>query len=177
MSGRTDEQNRSLLFGGTTFAFQADRKSFYIFRFLNRLEANLRNTVLIYPHNTCANWVLVLGIDGPQLIILPRLRRGKIADANHTTLTARLPCHSRFRIGWSWRRWRESVKRRLHQRVGRAYIGKLAPQPYAIESKQAAKQRQRRRYGPRYPAKRSAPRRHWNDPCSFHRCLTHDALL
>src|SRR5439155_93703 len=95
MSGRTDEQNRSLFFGDTTFAFQADRKGLYMFRLLNRLEANLRNTILIYPHNTCANWIFVLGIDRPQLIIFPRLRRRKIADANHAALTARSPAASR----------------------------------------------------------------------------------
>src|SRR4030095_13031378 len=117
MSGRTDEQNGSLLFGDTTFAFQTDRKAFYMFRLLNRLEANLCNTVLIYPHNTCANWILVLGIDCPQLIILPRLRRRKIADANDAALTTGLPCHSRFRFRWSRSRWRERVKRRLHQRI------------------------------------------------------------
>ena len=39
-------------FGDATFAFQADRKSFYMFRLLNRLEANLRNTIFIYPNNT-----------------------------------------------------------------------------------------------------------------------------
>src|SRR5206468_5595207 len=111
MSGRTDEQNRSLFFGDTTFAFQADRKSLYMFRLLNRLEVNLRNTILIYPHNTCANWILVLGIDRPQLIILARLRRGEIADANHAALTARLPNDRCLRIGRTRRRWRESVKR------------------------------------------------------------------
>jgi hypothetical protein len=51
MSGRTDEQNRSFLFRDTTFAFQADRKSLYMLRFLHRLEANLRNTILIYANN------------------------------------------------------------------------------------------------------------------------------
>src|SRR5512132_4647219 len=100
MSGRTDEQNGPLFFGDTTFAFQADRKGLYMFRLLNRLEANLRNTILIYPNNTCANWILVLGVDRPQLIILARLRRRKVADANHATLTPRLPCHRRFRIRW-----------------------------------------------------------------------------
>src|SRR6266513_2498135 len=125
MSGRTDEQNGSLLFGDTTYAFQADRKGLYMFRLLNRLEANLRNTVLIYPHNTCANWILVLGIDRPQLIIFPRLRRRKIADANHAALTAGLPSDRRLRIGRSRGRWRESVKRRLNQRIGRANIGEL----------------------------------------------------
>ena len=45
-----------------------------MFRLLNGLEANLRDTILIYPNNTCANWILVLGIDRPQLIILTRLR-------------------------------------------------------------------------------------------------------
>src|SRR5262249_5405895 len=105
MSGRTDEQNGSLLFGDATFAFQADRKSFHMLCLLNRLEANLRNTVLIYPHNTCANWILVLGIDRPQLIIRPRLRRRKIADANHAALTSGLPRDRRFRIRWSRRRW------------------------------------------------------------------------
>src|SRR5438034_2671933 len=177
MSGSTDEQNRSLFFGDTTFAFQADRKGLYMLRLLNRLEANLRNTILIYPHNTCANWILVLGIDRPQLIIFPRLRRREIANANHAALTARLPSDRRLRIFWSRRRWRESEKCRLHQRIGCAYICKLALQPYAIESKEAAKHRQRRGDCPRYPAKRCAPRRHWNDPCSFHCYLTHDALL
>src|SRR5206468_11514556 len=133
MSGRTDEQNRSLFFGDTTFAFQADRKSLYMFCLLNRLEANLRNTILIYPHNTCANWILVLGIDRPQLIIFPRLRRREIANANHAALTARLPSDRRFRICWSRRSWCEGDKRRLHQRVGRTYIGKLAPHPYVID--------------------------------------------
>src|SRR4029453_17157696 len=151
MSGRTDEQNRSLFFGDTTFAFQTDRKGLYMLRLLNRLEANLRNTILIYPHNTCANWILVLGIDRPQLIIFPRLRRRKIADANHAALTSGLPRDRRFRIRRSRRRWCKSVKRRLHQWIGCAYIGKLALQPYAIESKQTAKHGQRRRYGPRYP--------------------------
>src|SRR5512132_3522541 len=174
MSGRTDEQNRSLFFGDTTFAFQADRKGLYMFRLLNRLEANLRNTILIYPHNTCANWILVLGIDRPQLIIFPRLRRRKIADANHPALTSGLPRDRRFRIRWSRRGWRESVERRLHQRIGCAYIGKLALQSYAIESKQAAKHGQRRGDCPRHPAKRSASRRHWNNPFSFQRYLTHD---
>jgi hypothetical protein len=88
-----------------------------------------------------------------------------------------LPCHSRFRIGWSRRRWRESEKCRLHQRIDGAYIGKLALQPYAIESEQAAKHRQRGRHGPWYPTKRSTLRRHWNDSFGFHRYLTHDALL
>ena len=103
-----------------------------MFRFLDRFEANLRDTVLIYSNDAGADRILVLGIDGPQLIILARLRRGKVADANDAALTIGLPCHSCFRIGWSRRRWRESEKRRLHQRVGRAYIGKLALQPYAI---------------------------------------------
>src|SRR4029450_11908233 len=101
MSGSTDEQNRSLFFGDTTFAFQADRKGLYMVRLLNRLEAKLRNTILIYPHNACANWILMLGIDRPQLIIFPRLRRRKIADANHAALTPRLPCHHRFGICWT----------------------------------------------------------------------------
>src|SRR4030095_15043735 len=35
MSGRTDEQNGSLLFGDTTFTFQADRNRLYKFRVLN----------------------------------------------------------------------------------------------------------------------------------------------
>src|SRR5204862_4106339 len=126
MTSRTEYQNVSILFVDTTFSFQADRKGLYLFRLLNRLEANLRNTILIYPHNTCANWILVLGIDRPQLIIFPRLRRRKIADANHAALTARLPSDRRLRIRWSRRRWRESVKRRLHQRIGCAYICKLA---------------------------------------------------
>src|SRR4029450_2701387 len=106
MSGRTDKQDRSLLFWDATFAFQADRKSFHVLRLLHRLETNLRNTVLIYPHNTCADWILVLGIDRPQLIVLPRLRRRKIADANHAALTSGLPRDRRFRIRWSRRRWR-----------------------------------------------------------------------
>src|SRR5258707_7592455 len=166
MSGCTDEQNRSLFFGDTTFAFQADRKGLYMLRLLNRLEANLRNTILIYPHNTCADWVLVLGIDRPQLIIFARLRRRKVADANHAALTAGLPGDRRFRIRRSRRRRRESVKRRLHQRIGCPYIRNLALQPYAIESKQATKHGQRRGDCPRHPAKRSASRRHWNDPLS-----------
>src|SRR5215472_12811682 len=126
MSGGTDEQNGSLLFGDTTFTFQADCKSFYMFRFLNRLEANLRNTVLIYSHNTCANWILVLGIDCPQLIILPWLRRRKVADANHPALTSGLPRDRRFCVCWCRRRWCKRVKRCLHQRIGCLYIGKLA---------------------------------------------------
>src|SRR4029077_16896866 len=162
MSGTSNEQNGSLLFGDTTFAFQADGKGLYMFRLLNRLEANLRDTILIYSNDARANRILVLGIDRPQLIILARLRRRKVADANHAALTTGLPCHSRLRIRRSRRRWRESQTRRLHQRVGRAYIGKLALQPYAIESKEAAKHRHRCRYGPRYPAKRSALRRHWH---------------
>src|SRR4030095_9773620 len=177
MSGRTDEQNRSLFFGDTTFAFQTDLKGLYMLRLLNRLETNLRNTILIYPNNTCANWILVLGIDRPQLIILPRLRRRKIADANHPALMSGLPSHGRFRIHWSRRRRGQCVKRRLHQRIGCAYIGKLALQSYAIESKQTAKHRQRRGDCPRHPAKRSASRRRWNDPLSLHLYLTHDALL
>src|SRR4030095_6834494 len=125
MSGRTDEQNRSLFFGDTTFAFQTDLKGLYMLRLLNRLEANLRNTILIYPHNTCANWILVLGIDRPQLIILPWLRCGEIADTNHAALTPRLPRDRRFCIRWSRRRRREGVKRRLHQGIDGAYISKL----------------------------------------------------
>src|SRR5512132_547732 len=105
MSGSTDEQNRPLFFGDTTFTFQADRKGLYMLRLFNRLEANLRNTILIYPHNTCANWILVLGVDRPQLIILARLRRRKIADANHAALTSGLPRDRRFCIRWSRRRW------------------------------------------------------------------------
>jgi hypothetical protein len=46
MSGGTDEQDGSFLFGDTTFAFQADRKGFYMFRLLNRLEANLRYAIV-----------------------------------------------------------------------------------------------------------------------------------
>src|SRR5204862_5519889 len=125
-------------------------------------------------HNTCANWIFVLGIDRPELIIFARLRRRKIADANHASLAAGLPCDRRFRIRWSRRGWRESVKRRLHQRIGCAYIGKLALQSYAIESKQAAKHRQRRGDCPWHPAQRSAARRHCNDLLSFQRYLTHD---
>src|SRR5262249_12878732 len=146
-----------------------------MFRLLNRLEANLRNTILIYPNNTRANWILVLGIDYPQLIILAWLRRRKVANTNNATLTPRLPYDGRFRIRRSRRRWRERVKRRLHQRVDRADIGELALKPYVIQTKQAAKHRQPRCYGPWYPAKGSASRRHWNDLSS--RYLTHDALL
>ena len=127
-----DEQNWSLFFGDATFAFQADRKGLYMLRLLNRLEANLRNTILIYPYNTCANWILVLGINRPQLIILARLRRREVADTNHATLTAGLPRDRGFRIRWSRRGWRESEKRRLHQRIDCAYLRKLALQPYAI---------------------------------------------
>src|SRR4030095_10768689 len=123
-------------------------------RFLNWLEPNLRNTVVIYPHNTCANWILVLGIDCPQLIILARFRRGKIADANHAALAPGVPRDRRFCIRWSRRRRRQRVKRRLHQRVDRTCFSKLALQPYAIESKEAAEHSQRRRYGPWYPANR-----------------------
>src|SRR4029078_6607302 len=148
-----------------------------MFRFLDRLEANLCNAILIYPNNTCADWILVLGIDRPQLIILARLRRRKIADANHAALTSRLPCDRRFRIRWSRCRWRQRVKRRLHQRIDCAYLRKVALQSHAIESKHAAKHCQRRRYGPWYPAKRSALSRHWHDPFGFQRYLTHDALL
>src|SRR4029450_10058823 len=147
-----------------------------MFRFFNRLEANLRNAVLIYPHNTCANWVLVLGIYRPQLIIFPRLWRGEVADTNHAALTSWLPRDRRFCIRGSRRRRRQGVKRCLHQRIGCTYIGKLALQPYAIDSEQAAKHRQRGRYGPWYPTKRNASRRHWNDPFGFRRYLTHDAL-
>src|SRR6476646_2457749 len=136
MSDRTDEQNGSLLFGDATFALQADCKSFHMFRLFNWLEANLRNAVLIYPHNTCANWILVLGIDCPQLIILPRLRCGKIADANHAALASRLPRDRRFCVCWCRRRWRKRVKRCLHQRIGCTCFGKLALQPYMIDSEQ-----------------------------------------
>ena len=148
-----------------------------MFRLLDRFEANLRDTILIYSNDACANWILVLGIDRPQLIILPRLRRRKIADANYAGLTSGLPCHGRLSIRWSRRRRRQGVKGRLHQRIGCAYIGKLALQSYAIDSKEAAKHRQRGRYGPWYPTKRSTLRRHWNDSFGFHRYLTHDALL
>src|SRR4029450_3967482 len=125
MSDRTDEQDGSLLFGDATFALQADRKGLYLFRLLNGLETNLRNTVLIYPHNTCANWILALGNDRPHLIILPWLRCGEIADTNHAALTPRLPRDRRFCIRWSRRRRREGVKRRLHQGIDGAYISKL----------------------------------------------------
>src|SRR4029453_2618835 len=107
ISGSTNEQNGSLFFRDTTFAFQADRKSFYVFRFFDRPEANLRNTILIYPNNACANWIFVLGVDRPQLIILARLWRRKIANANHATLTTRLPRDRRFRIRRSRRGRRE----------------------------------------------------------------------
>src|SRR4029450_4375626 len=113
-----------------------------MFRLLNRLEANLRNTILIYPNNTRTNWILVLGVDRPQLIILARLRGREVADANHAALTARLPCNSRFRIGRGRRGRREADKRRLHQRVGRAYVSKLGLQAYAIESEQNGEHRQ-----------------------------------
>src|SRR5262249_4772734 len=177
ISNSTDEQNRPLLFGDPTFTLQADGKRFYMFRFVHRLEANLRNPILIYPHHTCANWIFVLGIDRPQLIILARLRRRKIADTNHAALAARLPCDRRFRVGWSRRRGRQCIKRRLHQRIDCAYISELVLQPHAIDGKQAAKHCQRRSYCPRHPTKRSASRRYWNDPFSFHGYLTHNALL
>src|SRR5215475_7266555 len=146
-----------------------------MFRFLDRLEANLRDTILIYSNDACANWIFVLGIDRPQLIILPRLRRRKIADANHAALTSRLPCDRRPRIRWRRRRRRQRVKRRLHQRIDCARFSKLALQPYAIDSEQAAKHRQRRGNCPRHPAERSALSWHWNDLFSFDRYLAHDA--
>src|SRR4029453_14479543 len=123
-----------------------------MFRLLNRLEANLCNTILIYPNNTRANWILVLGVNRPQLIILARLWRRKIADTNHATLTTRLPRDRRFRIRWSRRGRREREKRRLHQGMDGADVSELAFQPYAIYSEQTAKNRQPRGYGPWYPA-------------------------
>src|SRR5437773_743064 len=66
ISGRPNEQNGSLFFGDAAFALQADRKGLHVLRFLNRLEANLRDPILIYPNDTCANWILVLRIDCPR---------------------------------------------------------------------------------------------------------------
>ena len=62
---RTDEQDWPLFLGDTAFALQADRKSLYMFSFLDRFEASLRNTILIYTNDACADWILVLRVDRP----------------------------------------------------------------------------------------------------------------
>ena len=49
-----------------------------MFRFLDRFEANLRDTVLIYSNDAGADRILVLGIDRPQLIILAGSGAGRL---------------------------------------------------------------------------------------------------
>src|SRR5437899_5586210 len=123
---------------------------------LNRPKPNLCNAVFIYPNNARANRILVRGIHRPELIILARLRRREVADANHAALTARFPRDRRFGIHWSRRRRRKGEKSRLHQRVSRACNRELALQTRAINIEHTAKNDKTHRYAPWVPTQARA---------------------
>ncbi len=70
-------------FRDAALAFEAKCECLHVSRSSGRFELYLRNAIGIHMHNSGVQRILVVGIDCPELVVLPRSGGGEITYANY----------------------------------------------------------------------------------------------